>query len=120
MWDLKDLGLQAVQRIFQASDPLRSLTDISQNFPNFAALLSRSKVDSGLRAEVKRNQELLPASELCLPRIGFKTVAKMNQISKLRIAGPPLGIDSPAYRNHLSGTRDQTSLFSLVSVKKLS
>ncbi len=66
VWDLKDLGLQASQRIVQASDPLRLLTDISQNFPSLAASLSRLPVNASLAAEVRSNQRSLPAGELPL------------------------------------------------------
>jgi len=65
VWDLKDLGLQATQRIAQASDPLKSLADISQNFPNLASVLSRSKVDDTLRAEIQHNQKVIPGGEPC-------------------------------------------------------
>ena len=67
VWDLKDLGLQASQRIAQASDPLRLLTDISQNFPTLAASLSRLPVNASLAAEVKSNQQSLPAGIWLLP-----------------------------------------------------
>lgn len=59
MWDLKDLGLQAAQRILGAADPLRLLTEISQNFPGFAESLSKSAVDDGLRAEVTANARVI-------------------------------------------------------------
>mmetsp|Transcript_11957 Transcript_11957/g.33653 ORF Transcript_11957/g.33653 Transcript_11957/m.33653 type:complete len:1727 (-) Transcript_11957:508-5688(-) len=61
VWDLKDLGLQAVQRVASSSDPLRLLADISQNFPARATSLSRLEVDGTLRAEVKRIQQVLPS-----------------------------------------------------------
>lgn len=32
VWDLKDLGLQAVQRVSSSSDPLRLLMEVSQVF----------------------------------------------------------------------------------------
>jgi len=44
VWDLKDLGLQATQRIASGADPLRLLMDISQNFPSLASSLSRMQV----------------------------------------------------------------------------
>lgn len=44
VWDLKDLGLQAAQRVVQAADPLALLTEISQNFPALVSSLSREKV----------------------------------------------------------------------------
>ena len=64
VWDLKDLGLQASQRIAQAGDPLRLLTDISQNFPTLAASLSRLPANASLAAEVRSNQRSLPAGLL--------------------------------------------------------
>ena len=63
VWDLKDLGLQASQRVAQASDPLRLLTDISQNFPTVAASLSRLPVNASLASEVRSNQHSLPAGQ---------------------------------------------------------
>ena len=61
---MKDLGIQASQRIAQASDPLQSLADISQNFPNLASVLSRTEVSKEHRAELKRNKKALPAGEV--------------------------------------------------------
>jgi len=61
VWDLKDLGLQAVQRVASSNDPLRLLADISQNFPARATGLSRLRVESELRSEIKRIQKVLPS-----------------------------------------------------------
>lgn len=41
---ITDLGHQTVQRIVRASDPLQSMHDINQNFPNIVSSLSRMKV----------------------------------------------------------------------------
>ena len=41
---ITDLGHQTVQRIVRASDPLQSMQDINQNFPNIVSSLSRMKV----------------------------------------------------------------------------
>ena len=60
VWDLKNLGLQAAQRIAKSSDPLRSLADLSQNFPNLVSSLSKSKVDDFVKQEVVSNQKSLP------------------------------------------------------------
>jgi UDP-glucose:glycoprotein glucosyltransferase len=54
VWDIKDLGLQATQRIALASDPLQMMVDISQNFPSLASSLSRMELDPDVRAEVGR------------------------------------------------------------------
>ncbi|CAD7699991.1 unnamed protein product [Ostreobium quekettii] len=61
VWDMKDLGLQASQRILQASDPLKLLTEISQNFPMLASSLSRLSVDTKLRQSVATNQKIIPS-----------------------------------------------------------
>jgi len=42
---ITDLGHQTVQRIVRASDPLQSMQDINQNFPNIVSSLSRMKVN---------------------------------------------------------------------------
>jgi len=39
----------------QAADPLRVLTEVSQNFPGLAEPLSRLAIDEDLRAEVAAN-----------------------------------------------------------------
>lgn len=39
-----DLGHQTVQKIVLASDPLRSMQEINQNFPSVVSYLSRVKV----------------------------------------------------------------------------
>ncbi|KAJ9516758.1 hypothetical protein QJQ45_027182 [Haematococcus lacustris] len=59
VWDLKDMGLQATQRIMQAADPLALLTELSQNFPSLVSSLSRQKVNESLRAAVAHNQQFM-------------------------------------------------------------
>ena len=61
VWDLKDLGLQASQRITSASShPLRILQDVAQNFPALAPSLSRVRVAPELAAEVEANSAVAP------------------------------------------------------------
>lgn len=43
-FDMERLGLQAVEMIFQASNSLESLKNISQNFPNLIDIVSKIKV----------------------------------------------------------------------------
>jgi UDP-glucose:glycoprotein glucosyltransferase len=57
--DIKDLGLQATQRIVSSRDPLREMVDVSQNFPSLAGSLSRLKLDPEVRAEAAQNAERL-------------------------------------------------------------
>ncbi|KAK7302415.1 hypothetical protein RJT34_13304 [Clitoria ternatea] len=60
VWELKDLGHQTVQRIVRAADPLQSMQDINQNFPNIVSSLSRMKLDDSVRDEIMANQRMIP------------------------------------------------------------
>ncbi|XP_047173369.1 UDP-glucose:glycoprotein glucosyltransferase [Vigna umbellata] len=60
VWELKDLGHQTVQRIVRASDPLQSMQDINQNFPNIVSSLSRMKLDDSVQDEITANQRMIP------------------------------------------------------------
>lgn len=59
VWNMKDFGLQATQRITASSDPLRALTEMAQNFPNLAAALSRVSVPDALRMELRHHQQVV-------------------------------------------------------------
>ncbi|CAI6001504.1 unnamed protein product [Closterium sp. NIES-64] len=43
VWELKDLGIQATQRIVGGAEPLRLMQDINQNFPKIMASLAKTK-----------------------------------------------------------------------------
>lgn len=58
---MKDLGVQAAQRVATSHDPLRLLGDISQNFPLLASSLSRMAVNASVRSEITANQRIIPA-----------------------------------------------------------
>ncbi|KAK3153915.1 hypothetical protein QOZ80_2BG0183200 [Eleusine coracana subsp. coracana] len=60
VWELKDLGHQTAQRILQASDPLQSMQEISQNFPSIVSSLSRMKLDNSIKDEITANQRMVP------------------------------------------------------------
>ncbi|TKY71358.1 UDP-glucose:glycoprotein glucosyltransferase [Spatholobus suberectus] len=60
VWELKDVGHQTVQRIVRASDPLQSMQDINQNFPNIVSSLSRMKLDDSVQDEIMANQRMIP------------------------------------------------------------
>ena len=49
VWKLRDLSLQATQATIDAQDPLRTLKDLSQDFPRHAAGLSARRVRDDLR-----------------------------------------------------------------------
>jgi len=59
VWDLKDLGLQAAQRVAAAPQPLAALREVAQGFVNLAPALSRERVSGALRAEVAQKQSSL-------------------------------------------------------------
>ena len=65
VWDLKDLGVQAAQRISQAADPLKLLADISQSFPTLVSSLSKLPVNESLAGEVRANQQQIPSGDPC-------------------------------------------------------
>lgn len=48
-----DLGLQALQSVAGAENPLLRLEELSQNFPSHASALSALKVQSGTREEAQ-------------------------------------------------------------------
>lgn len=50
------MGLQAAQKVVSGSDPLRTLRDISQNFPTLAGPLTRLKLNNTLKTEIQHNQ----------------------------------------------------------------
>lgn len=60
VWELKDLGHQTAQRIVQASDPLQSMQEISQNFPTVVSSLSRMKLNYSVKDEIVANQRMIP------------------------------------------------------------
>ena len=65
VWNMKDFGLQATQRITASSDPLRALTEMAQNFPNLAAALSRVAVPDALRNELRHSQGVVQGGTSC-------------------------------------------------------
>ena len=48
-----DLGLQALQSVAGAEDPLLRLEELSQSFPSHASALSALKVQPGAREEAQ-------------------------------------------------------------------
>jgi len=55
VWELKDLGFQAAQRVLQSQRPLEMLRDLSQNFPMYAQALTRTRINSTLKASVEKS-----------------------------------------------------------------
>ena len=56
-WAMQDLGLQAATRVLAASDPLKALRDVCQNFPFASGKLSKLKVSQELSAGVRASQQ---------------------------------------------------------------
>eukprot|EP00850_Spirogloea_muscicola_P001842 SM000007S20802 [mRNA] locus=s7:271985:281468:- [translate_table: standard] len=61
VWDIKDLGLQASQRIAVAADPLQLMQEMNQNFPNLVSSLSRTKLNRTIADEIGQNQRMMMA-----------------------------------------------------------
>ena len=66
VWDIKELGLQATQRVTGADDPLQMMVDVTQNFPSLAASLSRMELDPRVREEVRANHKRLADGSLVM------------------------------------------------------
>lgn len=60
VWELQDMSLQAAKKIVSSpkEDQLRLLIDISQNFPSLSRMLVNIPVDSDLKREVEKNQQI--------------------------------------------------------------
>ena len=61
VWMLKDIGLQATQRVLRSPDPLSALVEVSQNFLSQVSSLSKQKVEASLRSAVSINHQILSA-----------------------------------------------------------
>jgi len=59
VWALKDLGIQASQRILQADEPLRLIRDLSHNLPAVVSSISRMRVNASVRAELENNRNFI-------------------------------------------------------------
>lgn len=66
VWDIKDLGIQAAQRVALSSDPISALVDVSQNFPSLADSLSRMPIDKTFAKEVRRNHRKMQPGGLVM------------------------------------------------------
>ena len=65
VWDLKDLGMQAAQRILDSGEPLRLLTELAGSFPAHAGPLSRLEVAPEKRTEWAVNRRILQVKLHC-------------------------------------------------------
>lgn len=93
VWEMKDLGLQASQRILQAADPLSLMVEISQNFPVLASSLSRLHVDPDLRERVTNNQKVVP-----------------SRMSLMLLNGMPVDVDELDLYEFLKRVRNEVSV----------
>ncbi|CAN0515611.1 unnamed protein product, partial [Ectocarpus sp. 12 AP-2014] len=60
VWNMGDLGLQALQSVAAADSPVLRLEELSQNFPSHASALSALKVQPGTREEAQAAGYLFP------------------------------------------------------------
>eukprot|EP00899_Mesostigma_viride_P007641 jgi/Mesvir1/16879/Mv15763-RA.1 len=93
VWDLKDLGLQAAQRILGSTEPLRLMQDISHNFPSLASSLSAMPVNSSLRNEVTTNHNyILPGKNLLLVNGGMLDIDNLDSYELLKLVRSELSV----------------------------
>jgi UDP-glucose:glycoprotein glucosyltransferase len=55
----KDIDVKAAQMILASQNPLNSLVQISQDFPKYAHIIARTKVDAAVRIAIKRSHASL-------------------------------------------------------------
>ncbi|CAM9957419.1 unnamed protein product, partial [Discosporangium mesarthrocarpum] len=83
VWNVADLGLQALLSVSSAVDPLARLEEISQNFPSHASLLSSLDVPEGLRNEAQTTYQF--------------AMQKQYRPGTLFVAGSPINLDDPSF-----------------------
>ena len=59
VWALKDLGVQASQRILQSDEPLRLIRDLSHNLPALVNSISRMRVNATIKNEIENNRNYM-------------------------------------------------------------
>jgi len=59
VWALKDLGVQASQRILQSEEPLRLIRDLSHNLPALVNSISRMRVNATIKNEIENNRNYM-------------------------------------------------------------
>ena len=64
VWEMKDLGLQATQRIISSSNGLQMLRDVSQNFPSLVEMISKLDISKELR-ESQEDMGRMISAEHC-------------------------------------------------------
>ena len=58
---LADIGVQALQRVLKAEDPLETLVAITSAFPSVAARLSEDYANATLQKELMMQQQQMPS-----------------------------------------------------------
>eukprot|EP01116_Phalansterium_solitarium_P000089 TRINITY_DN10057_c0_g1_i1.p1 TRINITY_DN10057_c0_g1~~TRINITY_DN10057_c0_g1_i1.p1 ORF type:complete len:1540 (+),score=753.29 TRINITY_DN10057_c0_g1_i1:74-4693(+) len=66
VWNIKDLGFLAAQRVAGSSHPLRLMREISQNFPLLATSLAKLKLNETLKADIIQNPAIEAGRSLVL------------------------------------------------------
>lgn len=83
VWDIKDIGVQATQRIARSAEPLQLLSAMSQNFPMYGTALSRIRVNATVRKEVALNYKVVPMGTNLLEMNGFPLDAEKATLFEL-------------------------------------
>lgn len=63
IWQLKDIGLKATQRILTSKDPLNTLEDLAQNLPSRMHSLASIPVPSSLTESIQELRDSIPSSQ---------------------------------------------------------
>jgi len=64
VWNMKNLGFQASQRILTAADPLVLMRDMSQNFPMYASALTRVRLNKTVKENLLKDKSYQPGTNL--------------------------------------------------------
>lgn len=81
---LADIGLQALQRILKAEDPLHMVSAMTATFPSVAARLSQDHVNATLKEAVAEQQQQMPVqgTHLLVNGINVSTAVQLPKSAK--------------------------------------
>jgi hypothetical protein len=110
---VKDLGLQALSSILNAKNPIERLSEIVLSFPTHAPLLSRKKVNKGLRDEVRVGVRVKSGVGLAGLRSGLGLV--IERLSKIILSFPTHSLSLSQvmayYQSRIQGSLPHNSLY---------
>ena len=87
---MQDLGAQAAHRVLAASEPLKTLRDICQNFPFQARSLSKLPVNRELASEVQHLQQTMYGEGFSGLFLNGLPLPILENVSNAAMTHPPL------------------------------